>query len=97
MTKVRVLSVCGTGGVTSSVVSQKVHEIAKANGIEIEVVNSNAFDVRRHLSGGNFDVVVASSRVKVTEGIPVINCMAFLTGVKEEETAAKVAEALKNA
>ncbi|REG10501.1 PTS sugar transporter subunit IIB [Pelolinea submarina] len=96
MAKKRVLSVCGTGGVTSSVITRRVKEIAEENAIDVEITNSNAFSIKSHLDSEKYDLIVSSSRVKSPdENIPVINCMSFLTGVNEEATIGKILEVLK--
>ncbi len=95
MTKKRILSVCGTGGVTSSVVTRRVKEVAEKNSIDIEIINSNAFSIKSHLDAQKFDLIVSSTKIKSPdENIPVVNCMAFLTGINEEVTIKKILNVL---
>jgi PTS system galactitol-specific IIB component len=94
MAKKRVLAVCGTGGVTSSVMADKVREIAKANGVEVEIVNAKVFEVKAQLASGEFDLIVAATRVSNPGDVPVVNAMSFLTGVGEEKTVAEIGEML---
>ena len=95
MAKKRILAVCGTGGVTSSVMASKVREIAQEAGVEVEVVNAKVFEVRSQLSGGKFDIIVAATRVTDPGDVPVVNVMSFLTGVGEEKTVTEIVELLK--
>ena len=96
MEKKKVLSICGTGGVTSSVITQKVEQIAKDNGIEVDVTNARALDLQGQLSTHKFDLIVTSTRIKPpNDEVPVVNCMAFLTGVNEETAIKKILEVLK--
>jgi PTS system galactitol-specific IIB component len=95
MGKKRVLAVCGTGGVTSSVMASKVREIGTAIGVDLEVVNAKVFEVRSQLSGGKFDLIVAATRVADPGDVPVVNVMSFLTGVGEEKAVAEITKILK--
>ncbi len=95
MVKKKILSVCGTGGVTSSVITRRVREIAEKNNIEVDITNTNAFGIKSHLEAQKFDLIVSSTRVKSPdENIPVVNCMAFLVGDNEEEVIRKILEVL---
>ncbi len=95
MAKKRILAVCGTGGVTSSVMASKVREIAQEADVEVEVVNAKVFEVRSQLSGGRYDLIVAATRVTDPGDVPVVNVMSFLTGVGEEKTVAEIVELLR--
>ncbi len=95
MVKKRVLSVCGTGGVTSSVIASKVKEIAAKNGIDIELLSSQVKDVNMMLGSDNIDLIVTSTRISVSKDVPVVNCMAYLTGINEEGTDQKILDILK--
>ncbi len=95
MTKKRVLAVCGTGGVTSSVMASKVKEIAQRINVDTEVVTAKVFEVRSQLSGGKFDFIVAATRISDSKGVTVVNVMSFLTGVGEEKTVAEIERLLK--
>lgn len=95
MAKKRVMAVCGTGGVTSSVMAAKVREIATAIGVDLEVVNAKVFEVRSQLAGGHFDLIVAATRVSDPGDVPVVNVMSFLTGVGEEKSVAEITKILK--
>lgn len=95
--KKKILSVCGTGGVTSGVITKRVYEIAEANGIEVDIINSNAFDMKSQLDSHNFDMIITSTRLKKSsQEIPVVDCMAFLIGVNEEAAEKKILDILKN-
>jgi len=88
-----VLSVCGTGGVTSGVVADKIRDICKNNNIDVEVTTGKALEISSKLSSQHFDLIASATRVKETT-VPVINCMAFLSGVGEEALEKKIIEAL---
>lgn len=96
MAKKYILSVCGTGGVTSSMITQKVQELAAQHKIEVDVTNSNAFSVKSKLESRKYDLIITSTRIKSPDdSVPVVNCMAFLTGVNEDATAEKILSILR--
>ena len=94
MQKKFVLSVCGTGGVTSGVVADKIREICKRNNINVEVHTAKALEVQSRIEASHYDLVASATRVKETT-VPVINCMAFLSGVGEERLEEKIVDLLK--
>ncbi len=95
MVKKKVLSVCGTGGVTSGVISKKVKEIAEKNKIDVDITNSNALGVQAQLKSQKYDLIVSSTRIKPPDNnVPIVNCMSFLIGENEEETIQKILEVL---
>lgn len=96
MEKKYILSVCGTGGVTSGVITQKVQELLKANNIDADFTNTNAFSVHSRMENQKYDLIITSTRMKSPdESIPLVNCVAFLTGVNEEAVKQKILEILQ--
>jgi galactitol PTS system EIIB component len=94
MQKKFVLSVCGTGGVTSGVVADKIREICKQHNINVEIHTAKALEVQSRIESSHYDLIASATRVKETS-VPVINCMAFLSGVGEERVENKIIELLK--
>jgi len=94
LAKKYILTVCGTGGVTSSVVAEKISEICKRHGIDAEISTAKALELQTKMESQQFDLIASATRVKETT-VPVMNCMAFLSGVNEEALEAKIVEALK--
>jgi len=90
---VKVLTVCGTGGVTSSVIGAKVKEILKAAGYESEVTTCKVIEVGTHLQLFRPDLVVASTPVPNCP-VPVISGMPFLTGVGVDRARDEILKAL---
>jgi len=96
MAKKYILSVCGTGGVTSSVITQKVNALAAEHGIEVDITNARAFSLQSKLEAKKYDLIITSTRLKAPdEDIPLINCMAYLTGVGEAAVSQKILEVLQ--
>jgi galactitol PTS system EIIB component len=94
MEKKFVLSVCGTGGVTSGVVAEKIRDICARNKINVEVQTAKALEVQSRIESSHYDLIASATRVKETT-VPVVNCMAFLSGVREEELEQKIIDMLK--
>jgi PTS system galactitol-specific IIB component len=94
MAKKMVLSVCGTGGVTSGVVADKIREICARHNIDVEVQTGKALEVQSRIDAAHYDLIASATRVKETT-VPVINCMAFLSGVGEEALEQKIVDLLK--
>ena len=94
MEKKYVLSVCGTGGVTSGVVADKIRDICARNGITVEVQTAKALEVQSRIESSHYDMIASATRVKETT-VPVVNCMAFLSGVGEEALEQKIVDMLQ--
>lgn len=94
MAKKYVLSVCGTGGVTSGVVAEKIRDICKRHGIDVEVQTAKALEVQSRIESSHYDLIASATRVKETT-VPVVNCMSFLSGVGEDELEKKIVSMLE--
>lgn len=97
MKNINVLSVCGSGTVTSSMIAGKVKDLLHEHGYRAKTVETNPSGVDGELLGGKFDVIVHTSPLKRKYEIPSINAVGFLTGMDEEgfieellETVAKI-------
>lgn len=86
MRALKILSVCGSGTVTSSMVANKVKDMLKERGYNSTTVETNPGGVENNLDMGGFDLIVYTSPLKKKDyGIPVINAIALITGMGEEE------------
>jgi Phosphotransferase system, galactitol-specific IIB component len=95
MKDIKVLTVCGSGTVTSSMLSEKLKEVFKPYGYRIKTVETNPGGVSGELVAGGFDFIAYSSPIPGTYDIPVLNAVGFLTGFGEDEFVEKVLELLK--
>ncbi|MCY3025279.1 PTS sugar transporter subunit IIB [Aerococcus loyolae] len=81
-----VLSVCGSGTVTSSMVAANVKDALKEAGFNARTTESRPTEALQLAQGGNFDFIVNTSPLpKGDYGIPVINAAGVLTGFGEDE------------
>ncbi|GGC93827.1 PTS sugar transporter subunit IIB [Enterococcus wangshanyuanii] len=85
MKKLNVISVCGSGTVTSTMVANKVKDFLEENGYRAQTVEVNPGGVEGQLASGNWDIIVHTSPLKGNYEIPTINSVGLLTGMGEEE------------
>lgn len=78
-----ILVACGTAVATSTVVAVGIQEILKEKGLSVQTRQCKASEIRTKLDG--VDLVVATTPVPKDLGIPVIQTLAFLTGIGKED------------
>jgi Phosphotransferase system, galactitol-specific IIB component len=91
---VKVVVACGSGVATSQTVASKVNRMLKADKINAEVEAVDLKSVDRHLKGAAAYITIV--RDKREYPLPVIDGIAFLTGVGQKEQYAKLLDAIKN-
>ncbi|WP_159566098.1 PTS sugar transporter subunit IIB [Budvicia diplopodorum] len=84
MKNINVISVCGSGTVTSSMVAEKVKDILEVNGYKAKTVEVNPAGVEGQLSSGKWDIIVHTSPLKDKYNIPTINAVGLLIGTDED-------------
>ena len=95
MNRINVLSVCGSGTVTSSMIASKVTDILEEKGYRANTVETNPNGVDELLSNGNWDVIVHTSPLKGEYDLPTINAVGLLTGRDEEGFKSELNDALE--
>lgn len=93
--KVNVLTVCGAGVVSSTLIADKMKEDLRKHGYDVHAVETNPGGVRSSLAGGNFDFIANVSPLPGTYDIPVINAVGYFTGFDDETFIDEVLETLK--
>ena len=83
--RLNVISVCGSGTVTSSMVAGKVRDFLDDHGIKAKTVEVNPGGVEDQLSSGSWDLIVHTSPLKGKNDLPTINAVGLLSGMGEEE------------
>lgn len=83
--KIKVLTVCGTGGVTASVARAKIEEIFKEAGFSAEITSTQASDAEGYAKTNHPDLIVSTTPISI-KGFPVIVGTSFLSGIGIEET-----------
>jgi len=90
----RILVACGTAIATSTVVAKAIEEALKERGIDVTTRQCKASEIKSIVSG--YDLVVTTTPVPSDLGIPVIQTLAFLTGMGKEEVIEQIVAALKD-
>jgi PTS system galactitol-specific IIB component len=83
MTKTVIVS-CGTAIATSTVVAKAIEEACKAEGISVITKQCKAAEIARVVDQGA-DLIVTTSQIRYDPGIPVIQGLAFLTGIGKDK------------
>ena len=93
----RVLVACGTAVATSTVVAIAIVEAMKERGIKVITRQCKASELKR-LIDKSYDLVVTTTPVPSDLGvdIPVIQTIAFLTGIGKEEVLNQIEDYLKD-
>lgn len=98
MIKYKILTVCGTGIVTSTVVSEKCKELLKERGIEIEAMVCKVNDAKIIIPEFMPDIIIhtVSLSENVTDDIRTFCGLQLLTGQREGEFADEISQYLKH-
>lgn len=89
----KVVVACGSGVATSQTVASKVNRLLKEAKVDAEVTAVDLKSVDRHLKGAAAYITIV--RENTTREVPVINGIAFLTGMGQDEEFAKLLAAIK--
>ncbi|MEA4909055.1 MAG: PTS sugar transporter subunit IIB [Chloroflexi bacterium] len=92
--KKTILVACGTAIATSTVVARALEEALKARGINVLTRQCKAMEVKSQLAG--VDLVVSTTPVPKDLGVPVIQTLAFLTGIGKEAVIEDIVKALQS-
>ena len=84
----QIVVACGSGVATSQTVASKVNRLLKENNIPAEVL---AVDIK---SVDRYSAYIAITKVTKEYPIPVINGIAFLTGVGQDAEFKKLVDAV---
>lgn len=91
--KKKVIVACGGAVATSTVAANKVVDLCKENGIDVEIIQCRISEIKSHLDGAS--LVVPTSRLKQDLGVPIISGMPFISGIGEKELKEKILDVLK--
>jgi len=82
----KILAVCGSGVVSSSMVVTRIKEILADNGIKkIQTFELTPAMLKSHLERDAADLVISTTRIEEDLGIPIINAVALLSGIGEDK------------
>lgn len=89
----RIIVACGSGVATSQTVASKVNRLLKAKNVDAQVEAVDLKSVERYMDGSV--AYIAITKVTKQYPIPVINGIAFLTGVGQDAELNKLIELCK--
>ena len=93
--KKKVLVACGSGIATATLVSMKLEELFKRNGIAADIIRCRIHEVDYFLkSQGKADLIVTTSQVPGVKDIPVLNAVPIISGVGKDELDKKILKVL---
>ena len=90
----QIVVACGSGVATSQTVASKVNRLLKENNVPAEVLAVDIKSVDRYIAGSV--AYIAITKVDKEDPIPVINGIAFLTGVGQDAEFKKLVDAVNN-
>jgi len=85
MKKINVITVCGSGTVSSTMVAEKLKEALGEKGYSVSTVEITPQEVLCFIEDGNFDFIAYTTPIPEQHQVPAINAVGFLTGFGEEE------------
>lgn len=89
----RVIVACGGAVATSTVAANRIRELAKKEGIPVEVTQCRINELDSKKDG--IDLIVTTAKVKKDYGVPVIHGVAYISGINIETTEQKILDVLK--
>ena len=87
-----VLVACGTAIATSTVVARAIEEAMAARGIKVKTRQCKAAEVPSLAPSA--DLIVTTTPVPSDLGVPVIQTLAFLTGIGKEQVVQQIFDIL---
>jgi PTS system galactitol-specific IIB component len=89
----RILFVCATGGITSTVAEKQVQDVCKEAGIPVTTVRCSPPQIGSHLD--NVDLIVTTTMIGNDYPVPVVMALELITGIKKDEALAKIVKMVK--
>jgi PTS system galactitol-specific IIB component len=90
--KKRILVACGTAIATSTVVAKAIEEALEKRGIQATIQQCKASEVPARAQ--DVDLIVTTTPVATDHGKPVIQTLAFLTGIGKEAVLEQIIQKL---
>ena len=91
----QIVVACGSGVATSQTVASKVNRLLKENNVDAVVEAVDLKSVERYMDSSVAYITITKTTKEYP--IPVINGIAFLTGVGMDKELKKLIEVIKNA
>lgn len=89
----RILFVCGTGGITSTVAENYVIEACKKANVDVKTVRCSPTEINSMLD--DIDFIVSTTAIGNNYPVPVISGLPLLIGVGKEKVLEQIIELAK--
>lgn len=89
----KILFVCATGGITSTVAENHIIEACKKGGVDVKTIRCSAPEVRSFVD--DVDFIVSTAAIGNNYPKPVVDGLPFLTGIGRDELIEKIVELAK--
>lgn len=90
-----VVTVCGSGVVTSSMIALKIKDQLKEKGWDATMYEASPVSLESVITGKDIDVIVCASPVTEEVGIPKVKGMGMVTGMGEEKVISDIIAVLE--
>lgn len=87
--KIKVLALCGTGGVTSSVIASKARQVLEDAGYQVVTNTAKVIEAKSQVSSFKPDIILSTSKTEVP-GLNILIGTPFLTGVGADVLAEQI-------
>ena len=96
--EINVLTVCGSGIVTSSMIANQIVEMLEDEGYDAHAQEANPSEMENFLMRQHFDFVAYASPIDEDDlnGVPAIPAIGLITGAGTEEFKEKMFEIIKS-
>lgn len=96
---IKLLTVCGSGIVTSSMLANKLTEMFEDEGYDVSAMESNPSELATYVAREHYDLVAYASPINVEDlnGTPALPAIGLITGKGEDEFLEKALEIFKAA
>lgn len=84
-TRIKILSICGSGVVTSSMIASKLKDLFSEKGYDVSTVEGNPSELETNVMREKFDFIAYSSPIGDSYGVPALNAIGLITGMGEDE------------
>ena len=85
MRAVRILSVCGSGTVSSAMLTSKLTDVLEEKGYEVVATEVAPGGGAGAVSSAEYDLIAYTSPVEDSYDLPLLNATGFLVGLNEDE------------
>lgn len=95
-TQVNVVTVCGSGAMSSTMMAELVTEMLEEQGYEVHATETMPGMLENTLTQREWDLIVYATPLDDEYGIPLLNGISLLTGLGVEEFKEELLQTLKD-